>query len=167
MYRNDHYKDPIWRAYKEAIYHSNERGIRFLFSFAGWCSRWEEELGSDWFSMRGRCRGQYVMARFMDHGPYTPWNVKICLAQQNCTDRKRNGVSTAGIKHWQAKITDEQAKAIFLAVGSESQIGRKYGIHAATVGDIKRGKTWSHVTAGLGPSPRLPAKRKGLRFYAK
>jgi hypothetical protein len=157
-------KNKVWRAYQEAQYHSNERGIQFLFTFEEWVKVWKDELGPHWFKKRGRYKGQFVMARFGDKGPYAVGNVKCVLVEQNHSERKANGVSTAGEKHWQSKITDEQAKAIYLAVGSESQIGRKYGIHAATVGDIKRGKTWGHVTIGLGPSPRLPAKRKGVKL---
>src|SRR5437660_337438 len=46
-----------------------------------WCDsgRWAE---------RGCRRGQYVMSRPGDVGPYAAWNVRICTAAENAADRR-------------------------------------------------------------------------------
>lgn len=44
------------------------------------------------------------------------------------------------------KLTPELALEIFNAVGEHRDIGRRYGIAHSTVGHIKRGNIWRHVT---------------------
>jgi len=46
------------------------------------------------------------------------------------------------------KITAEQALAIFNDPRTNSEIAKDYNIDRHHVGDIKRGKKWSHITKG-------------------
>lgn len=43
-------------------------------------------------------------------------------------------------------LTDDKARAIFAAGGSQRAIAKRYGIGKSTVGAIKRGEAWRHVT---------------------
>ena len=54
------------------------RGIAFEFTFEEWRRWW---LTDDRWQNRGRCKGQFVMARRNDNGPYSPDNV-YCTTQQ-------------------------------------------------------------------------------------
>jgi hypothetical protein len=54
--------------------------IEWLFTFDEWIDLW---LKSGKWHQRGCRRGQYVMARIGDIGPYAPWNVEIKLAGEN------------------------------------------------------------------------------------
>ena len=54
-----------------------------------------------------------------------------------------------GTRHHAGKLTDDDVKAIFLMEGSQTEIARKFGVHQATVSDIKNRKARAHVTAGL------------------
>jgi hypothetical protein len=54
--------------------------IEWLFTFDEWIDLW---LKSGKWSQRGNRRGQYVMARIGDVGPYAPWNVEIKLHSEN------------------------------------------------------------------------------------
>lgn len=59
------------------------RGIDFLLSFDEWLFVWEL---SGRLRERGRRKGQYVMARHGDCGPYAIDNVDIVLCSKNCAD---------------------------------------------------------------------------------
>jgi hypothetical protein len=56
------------------------RGIAFLFTFEEWLQVWTD---SGHLHERGSRRGQYVMARYGDVGPYSKDNVKIITAEEN------------------------------------------------------------------------------------
>lgn len=75
-----------YRAFAAQRKGAKERGIYFRFEFKAWVAWWEGELGPDWFSMRGRKRGQYVMARHQDKGIYAWWNVRCATVEENRKD---------------------------------------------------------------------------------
>jgi hypothetical protein len=63
------------------------RGIPFLLNFDEWWTIWE---ASGRWDQRGSQRGQYVMSRPGDTGPYAIDNVAIVLAEENRAERNRN-----------------------------------------------------------------------------
>ena len=87
------------------------RGIGFHFTFETWISWWMKHLGPDWFVKRGRKRGQYVMARTRDKGPYSAWNVKCILASAN--HQAIDHSYCHGEKSKSAKLTTFQVREIF------------------------------------------------------
>jgi hypothetical protein len=64
---------------------AERRGIEFCLSFEWWCEIWRRH-----FSKRGRNRGQYVMARRGDRGPYRLGNVKIITIEENSREQHEN-----------------------------------------------------------------------------
>jgi hypothetical protein len=58
----------------------NGNPIEWHFTFETWLEIW---MKSGKWHQRGCRRGQYVMARIGDIGPYAPWNVEIKLAGEN------------------------------------------------------------------------------------
>src|SRR5580765_8503076 len=58
---------------------AKKRGIPFLLTFDEWWLIWQS---SQKWEQRGRRKGQYVMARFKDLGPYTVGNVRICTIEE-------------------------------------------------------------------------------------
>jgi hypothetical protein len=61
------------------------RGISWELTFDEWIKVW---IDSGHLHERGRKRGQYVMARFRDQGPYSASNVKIVTCSQNNSEQK-------------------------------------------------------------------------------
>jgi hypothetical protein len=59
---------------------AQRRGISFDLTFAQWLEIWQS---SGRLLNRGAHKGQYVMARFRDRGPYAVGNVKIILFEDN------------------------------------------------------------------------------------
>ena len=59
---------------------AHRRGIPWKLTFEEWWEIWEK---SGHWAERGIKKGQYVMARFGDVGPYSTTNVRICTAEEN------------------------------------------------------------------------------------
>ena len=65
----------------------------------------------------------------------------------NAMDASRKGILVHGMNHAEAKLTDEDVRAIRLLKGRLSQvkIAAKYGVFQTTISQILTGKTWRHV----------------------
>lgn len=72
-----------WDSYYKHKQSANMRGIPFLLTFDEWCVLWSN---SGKFAERGRRKGQYVMARHGDVGPYAVDNVKIVTCGENVSE---------------------------------------------------------------------------------
>lgn len=84
------------RAYVAHRDSAKQRGIGFEFTFEEWLAVWIE---SGKLSQRGRKKGQYVMSRPGDAGPYRVDNVRIITVGENARDeahRKRLSESGMG-----------------------------------------------------------------------
>jgi hypothetical protein len=64
-------------------YNSKQRGIDFELTYEQWLEIWES---SGFAHLRGRKKGQYVMARYGDIGSYSINNVCIVPQEKNHTD---------------------------------------------------------------------------------
>lgn len=69
---------------------------------------------------------------------------------QNQADRKVHGTHLCGTAVKTAKLTDEQAASIYAASGTMESIGEAHGVSRHTVGLIKAGRSWKHVTGAKG-----------------
>jgi hypothetical protein len=98
--------------------------IEWHFTFETWIDLW---LKSGKWHQRGNRRGQYVMARFGDIGPYAPWNVEIKLHSENASEGHK------GHKH-----TEETRKK-----QSEANKGRNKGIPKPKMACVHCGKLCS------------------------
>ena len=78
-------KDPLYRFSKHKA-HSRKRGIPFLLTFHQWWRLWRAH-----WQKRGRIRGQLVMARKGDTGPYAVGNVEIVTNAENNIQAISNG----------------------------------------------------------------------------
>ena len=65
---------------------AGKRGIGFHLTFEQWFEFWQQ---SGHYAERGRKRGQYVMARFGDTGPYAIDNIFIHSAEGNAGDANK------------------------------------------------------------------------------
>lgn len=60
--------------------------------------------------------------------------------------RRTPEVMARGERHGQAKLTEAQVREILRLKGYATDIARQYGVSATQIKDIRRGKTWKHVT---------------------
>ena len=73
------------RLFTKQRYQAIQRGIEWNLSFDEWLAIWGDKL-----SQRGRGRGQLVMARIEDTGPYAVWNVYLEKAELNTRSRNHS-----------------------------------------------------------------------------
>jgi hypothetical protein len=64
--------------YDNAKQCAKQRGIDWQFTYATWTAWWSEDI-----TKRGPYKGQLVMARHNDVGPYHPNNVRKATCQEN------------------------------------------------------------------------------------
>lgn len=62
---------------------AKNRGVGWDMTFPEWVGIW---IDSGKYPLRGHCKGQYVMARHNDVGPYKLGNVSIQTCTQNCRE---------------------------------------------------------------------------------
>lgn len=93
MYANP--RQDKWYQQKKA---AKKRGIEFLLTFDEWFAIWKK---SGKLKFRGRCKGQYVMARPGDVGVYEVGNVKIVSVTENRLER-RPEMATRDMTKWGA-----------------------------------------------------------------
>lgn len=72
--------------YRKQRQNAKERGIGWDLTFRQWWEVWDT---SGKWNERGKFRGQHVMARFNDKGPYKKDNVSIITCTQNIVDGYR------------------------------------------------------------------------------
>lgn len=86
----------VTRAYQEQQRNARTRGVSWQLDFASWFAIWQ---ASGKLHLRGRNKGQYVMSRIRDDGPYAMGNVHIQL----CSDNGREAVAK-----WRGKVKENR-----------------------------------------------------------
>ena len=71
------------KAYRVHKGHAKARDIPWLFTYVSWRITWAR---SGHWHERGRLKGQYVMSRLRDKGPYSPGNVRIVQVGTNVSE---------------------------------------------------------------------------------
>lgn len=51
-----------------------------------------------------------------------------------------------GSRHGMSKLTEDQVRAIRVDGRTHQEIAADYGVSRRTIGDIKRGRSWAHIT---------------------
>ena len=74
---------------------AKHRGIEFNLTFKQWWDIWQQ---SGKWEQRGCRKGQYVMSRKNDIGPYEVGNVFIQTCSQNCLQRSNGPGWNKGLK---------------------------------------------------------------------
>jgi len=69
--------------YNNAKLSAKQRNIEWLFDFDSWIEWWGNDL-----HLRGPKKGNLVMARFNDQGPYHPNNVKKITVEENIREMR-------------------------------------------------------------------------------
>jgi len=98
----------------------HEAGNGFLHSQNGQLGGKKQLAGETWAWTNKICKrlGKATKAH------YAPWNVECLTNTQNCQARKTNGVAAKGDKSGCHKLTDNQAKEIFLASGTLEKLAQ-------------------------------------------
>ncbi len=74
-----------------------------------------------------------------------PAHMFIGTQKANMEDAVRKGRTSRGSHRPLAVLSDDQVRAIKADGDLYKAIAARYGVNPVTIGDIKRGKSWSHV----------------------
>lgn len=89
-----------------------------------------------------------------------PAHLFLGTAQDNTADMDAKGrrITVRGEDAGSARLTAEQALAIWRSEGRAAEVGARFGVSAGAVKSIRQGRTWGHVTGGPAtyerPKPR-------------
>ena len=101
-----------------------------------------------------------------------PTHLSLGSDGDNARDMESKGRSLhpRGTNNGLSKLSEEDVIRIYQSIGTKRGIAKKYSISDVTVGNIKSGKTWSHITSKLGASdvfdfPRVTGNSKQRRKW--
>jgi hypothetical protein len=98
--------------------------------------------------------GLHVMHRCDYKRCCNPSHLIAGTPAQNTSDAYSAGLiqKRLGEAHHRARLTADQALAVFYDKRTYRAIGKSYGIALTTVSSIKNGYTWAHLTGGRNAS---------------
>lgn len=103
------------------------RGISFELTFEEWLNIW---VDSGHLHERGPRKGQYVMARFGDKGPYAIGNVRIITVEENNAE-----------KIWVPTL-ETRAKWHDARIGNKNCVGRKFSTETLSKLGTSQAAAW-------------------------
>lgn len=171
-------KYSVKQAYKRYSEHkasAEQRSIVFRLAFIEWFRIWIE---SGKWHLRGCRKGQYVMARFNDSGPYAIGNVRIVKQEENHYEAHPNQVyrtgshetlslATRGDKNGNSKLSNAdvlQIRNIFIdrsPIFGALALSKRYGVTTTAIHDIINNKSWKHLPA---TTVRRPPNRRAIKL---
>lgn len=91
-------------------------------------------------------------------GCVNPMHLRWGTRLENAADAIADGVLAHGEGHYQASLTNDEAREIAALKGKSRNkyVAKQFGITPSKVSRIWGGSAWSHVT-GVQPKPRRPA----------
>lgn len=134
-------------AYQRHKNDSGCRGIKFEFTYLEWVTWWIQALGPDWQSKRGHRRGQFVMARRGDVGPYAAHNVRCVPVELNHAEYNVLRRTPKGLQR--PRIDPSLVVEIYKAKGVYADIAKRFGVGAHQVHCIKTRKYYRKLTEHL------------------
>lgn len=140
-------EDKVKRVYRQHRGNAKLRGVEFELTLDEWVNWWEEQLGKDWMKKRGYRRGQYVMARPGDLGPYMLGNIECILAEDNHRNYNHARKPPTGWRH--PHLPKDVVLAIFLDEAPYAKIVEKYekyGVTKHRIQCIKQGHYYRKYT---------------------
>jgi hypothetical protein len=75
-----------------------------------------------------------------------PVHLRAGTHADNVADRGVSGRTAIGSANGRAKLNEAQAAEIYLAAGTRTELGARYGVDPKVIRDIKLGRKWSHAT---------------------
>jgi NUMOD3 motif len=81
------------RQYRDQKYQAKKRGLDFNFTYEEWLDWWGEDI-----TKRGHCKGNLVMSRYGDIGPYHPDNVFKNTQEQNISAAQKGKTQSDELK---------------------------------------------------------------------
>jgi len=101
-----------------------------------------------WIEENGPIPSSLVVCHKCDNKAcVNPRHLFVGTQAENIADKVAKDRQAKGEKAGHAKITESDARAIFVAEGTQTEIGKRYGITQSQVSLIKLRKEWRHIHA--------------------
>jgi hypothetical protein len=75
----------------------------------------------------------------------SPDHLEESTRKENMADMKIHGTHLCGEKRWNAKLTDNDIRAIRQDIRPNPEIAKSYGVCAKTISTIKLHASWKHI----------------------
>jgi hypothetical protein len=119
-----------WRAFQEQRSGAKKRGIEWQLTWEEWLQWWQRTGCLD---KRGKNKGQYVMCRFGDTGPYALDNIYCDLTDNNSSlpGKRQRGIA----KHYAVHNKDKGTRIVINGVEypGMAYASRALGISRTTI----------------------------------
>jgi len=145
------------QAFRQQKASARRRGLRFEFTYDEWVAWWQHHLGDDWMSKKGCRRGQYVMARFKDKGPYTWSNTKCILSEDNHIEYNKNRKYSGGWKYKELKMA--VVIMIYLDERRYAEIADEFKVTKHRIQCVKQKHYYSRITDLVDELDELKRRR--------
>ena len=105
---------------------------------------------SSWILLVGEIpEGMHVLHRCDTRCCVNPSHLWLGSNKDNVDDRERKGRNKIpglrGENHGMSRLNERVVMEIYNATGSQSEIGKRFGVHQTTVCNIKTRKRWAHI----------------------
>lgn len=110
--------------------------------------------------------GLFVLHKCDNPGCCNPEHLYLGTQAENMRDmtvrQRAHTTGPQGSAHFNAKLTEDDVRAIRAATGNLAALARHYGVSYITINKIRRGETWQHVELA---STHVVGPAKGSRHY--
>lgn len=74
-----------------------------------------------------------------------PDHLFVGTKSQNTADRQAKGRQARGERHYSARLTESQVRAILRDDRKPEEVAADYGVNHCTINDIRARRTWRHI----------------------
>lgn len=83
-----------------------------------------------------------------------PTHLRYGTVGENSADARERGQQPRGERHGMARLTEADARAVLLDDRPTRVVAESFGISSGHVNDIRAGRRWAHLFAGIRMRPR-------------
>lgn len=93
--------------------------------------------------------GQCVLHKCDNPACVRPDHLEIGTQAENIRQRDMRGRGPIGVKHGSAKLTEAQVLVVYHSKENGMRLAERLGVHNSVIYNIRKGKTWSHLTGHI------------------
>jgi hypothetical protein len=141
----------IWQAMKNRCYNPNQpHYARYGGHGVTVCDEWRKSFEAFYAAMGNPPTDKHSIDRISNGRGYEPGNCRWATAKEQAANQRPKPPVTwempRGEGHFKATITEEMVREIRASAERNCDIARRIGLSKQSIADIRKGRTWRHVT---------------------